>query len=95
MIHAALEPVEGLQNVITMEAGYAVDQATIHRIAKFKTLKRLSIFADLGYESLDLQPLSNLAELEELQLGVVNRVDSLKPLAGFIDKLSARLSRRD
>ena len=81
LIHAALEPVEGLQNVITMEAGYAVDQATIHRIAKFKTLKRLSIFADLGYESLDLQPLSNLAELEELQLGVVNRVDSLKPLA--------------
>ncbi len=81
LIHAALEPIEGLQNVITMEAGYAVDQATIHRIAKFKTLKRLSIFADLGYESLDLRPLSNLAELEELQLGVVNRVDSLKPLA--------------
>ncbi len=81
LIHAALAPVEGLQNVVAMEAGYAVDQATIHRIAKFKTLKRLSIFADLGYESLDLQPLSNLANLEELQLGVVNRVNSLEPLA--------------
>jgi len=81
LIHAALEPVEGLKNVVAMKAGYAVDQAMINRIAKFKTLKRLSIFADLGYESLDLKPLSNLTELEELQLGVVNRVDSLKPLA--------------
>lgn len=80
LIHAALKPIEDLQNVIAMEAGYAVDQATINRIAKFKTLKRLSIFADLGYESLDLRPLSNLVELEELQLGAVNRVDSLKPL---------------
>ncbi len=80
LIHTALEPVEGLKNVVAMEAGHAVDQATIHRIAKFKTLKRLSIFADLGYETLDLHPLTNLTELEELQLGVVNRVDSLKPL---------------
>lgn len=81
LIHSSLEPVEGLQNVVHMEAGYAVDQATINRIGKFKTLKRLSIFADLGYESLDLRPLSNLTELEELQLGVVSRVESLQPLA--------------
>ncbi len=81
LIHAALEPVENLKNVVAMKAGHAVDQATINRIAKFKTLKRLSIFADLGYESLDFQPLSNLSELEVLQLGVVNRVESLRPLA--------------
>ncbi|WP_442508628.1 hypothetical protein SH528x_000152 [Novipirellula sp. SH528] len=81
LIHAALESVEGLENVLAMKAGHAVDQATINRIAKFKTLKRLSIFADLGYESLDLQPLSNLNELEVLQFGAVNRVDSLEPLA--------------
>ena len=80
LIHAALEQVEGLKNVVAMNAGWAVDQSTIIRIAKFKTLKRLSVFADLGYESLDLRPLSNLTELEELQFGVVNRVDSLKPL---------------
>lgn len=80
LIHASLERVEGLQNVVAMEAGYAVDQATIHRIAKFKSLKRLSIFADLGYTSLDLRPLSNLVELEELKLGVVSRVQSLQPL---------------
>jgi hypothetical protein len=81
LIHASLEAVESLQNVIAMDAGYAVDQATIHRIAKFRSLKRLSIFADLGYESLDLRPLSNLSKLEELQLGVVSRVESLQPLA--------------
>ncbi len=80
LIHASLEPVEGLQNVVAMDAGYAVDQATINRIGKLKTLKRLSIFADLGYESLDLRPLSNLTELEELQLGVVSRVESLQPV---------------
>ncbi len=49
-------------------------------IAKFKSLKRLSLFADLGYEALDLRPLSNLTELEVLQLGVVSRVESLQPL---------------
>jgi hypothetical protein len=81
LIHASLERVEGLKNVVAMNAGWAVDQATIKRTAKFKTLKRLSVFADLGYESLDLQPLSNLVELEELQLGVIYRVDTLMPLA--------------
>ena len=80
LIHASLEQVEGLKNIVAMNAGWAVGQSTINRIAKFKTLKRLSVFADLGYQSLDLRPLSNLVELEELQLGVVNRVDSLKPL---------------
>jgi hypothetical protein len=79
-IHAALKPVEGLRNVVAMDAGYAVDQATIQRIGKFKKLKRLSMFADLEYESLDLRPLSQLAELEEIQMGVINNVDSLVPL---------------
>lgn len=80
-IHTSLQQVEGLKMVVAMDAGYAVDQATINRIARFKSLKRLSICADLGYESLDLRPLSELAELEELRLGVVSRVESLQPLA--------------
>lgn len=80
LIHAALEPVEGLKNVVAMKTGFAIDQAMINRIAKFKTLKRLSMDSDLGYESLDLRPLSSLVELEELQLGLVDRVDSLEPL---------------
>ena len=80
-IHAALASVEGLENVIAMRAGHAIDQATIDRIAKFKTLKRLSLFADLGYETLDLSPLRNLPELEELRIGHISDVESLAPLA--------------
>jgi hypothetical protein len=91
LIHAALKPVEGLQNVVAMEAGYAVDQATIDRIARFKTLQRLSISVDLGYESLDLRPLAKLTQLEELQLGVVSRVDSLKPLMDLPRLLRLRI----
>ncbi len=80
-IHSALKPVERLTNVESLAAGYAVDQATIERIAEFRTLKRLSSFVDLGYDTLDLQPLTNLHELEELQFGVVSRVASLEPLS--------------
>lgn len=80
-IHASLKRVEALKNIVAMDAGYAVDQATINRLAGFRTLKRLSIFVDRGSEVLDLRPLSNLTELKELQLGMVNRVSSLQPLA--------------
>ena len=58
-----------------------VDQATIERIAKFPKLKRLSFLVDLGYDTLDLQPLTNLHELEEIQFGLVSDVASLEPLS--------------
>ena len=81
VIHAALKSVEKLTNVVSLTAGRGVDQATIERIAKFPKLKRLSILADLGYDTLDLQPLTNLHELEEIQFGFVSRVASLGPLS--------------
>ena len=81
VIHAALKSVEKLTNVVSLTAGRGVDQATIERIAKFPKLKRLSILADLGYDTLDLQPLTNLHELEEIQFGFVSRVASLEPLS--------------
>ena len=81
VIHAALKSVEKLTNVVSFAAGHRVDQATIERIAKFPKLKRLSFLVDLGYDTLDLQPLTNLHELEEIQFGLVSDVASLEPLS--------------
>ena len=81
VIHAAPKSVEKLTNVVSFAAGHMVDQATIERIAKFPKLKRLSILNDLGYDTLDLQPLTNLHELEEIQFGLVSDVASLEPLS--------------
>ena len=80
VIHAALKSVEKLTNVVSFAAGYRVDQATIERIAKFSKLKRLSFLVDLRHDTLDLQPLTNLHELEEIQFGLVSHVASLEPL---------------
>lgn len=82
-IHAKLAKVEELQRVVSLHAGYAVDQATIDRFSKFRTLKRLSILADLGYSSIDLKSLNSLLLLEDLQLGLVQRLKSLEPLSSL------------